>query len=964
VNDESKFAQPKDPRGEAALREYLEQDDRGEPLDREEFLARHALIADQLRSFIAAEDQLRSFIDAKDPVRNLAATATPLDRAQDSTKSFVAHAHETIVPRLPGKRATEAMGAGLSGRFGRYTIIRALGKGAMGTVYLAEDTQIERLVALKTPHFNEDPTGEQMERFIREARAAGNLRHPHICPIYDFGQIDGRHFITMAYIEGRPLSEFIQPDNQQAERQVLLLVRKLAMALQEAHDHGVVHRDLKPANIMVDKKGDPIIMDFGLAQQTRRNEDVRLTQTGNILGTPAFMSPEQVEGEPEKIGPPTDQYSLGVILYELLTGELPFRGSVMAVMGQILTKEPSPPSELRHNLDPRIEAVCLKMMAKNPSERFASMKGAADEIAAILKSPSAKSIATAKSTSFSAPSTGPTGAQSSSDRMPAAGPSQASKSLKRRALTESKLEPLDELARLATEPGPNWSRNVQDKYFGSAKRGAARIGPLRHFRQAWNQGGWISWSVLALGLVAFGVATAVVVINWGKTAVVIDIKDPGVEVAVRGTTLTITGPDTQSVKVAAGDQELTITCAGLETITKSFSLKAGDKKTITVSIVDSQIVARLEGEILPLTADHQQRTSSTPAGSASKPLLLQNSLPQRTEPPIVEQEQSAIRILHGHAAPVKHLLFTPDGSRIVSASNSNHNELRGGTNFNDPGTDNTVRVWHVGSGKQIRKFSVKEGIGYGPQGIALSPDGRLVAACTSWDWGRSYTQPRVFVWDIASATRRYHFALRGDRAMRAVGFSPDGATLYALRDGRGVHSWSMLDGQESGTIELKKQHPAATPFATTFTSGCRHVLGGLWSGGVRLWDRETGMEERTFEGHTKVPSAVALSPDGTRILSSAGDFSVRMWETESGRQVFCMDNLDSIVSCVAFSPDGRCFMTGAEDGMVRVFEVATQKERGRFSGHTAKVNCVAYSPDGRLAASSSNDTTIHLWQLP
>ena len=121
---------------------------------------------------------------------------------------------------------------------------------------------------------------------------------------------------------------------------------------------------------MVDKKGEPIIMDFGLAQQTRPNEDVRLTQTGNILGTPAFMSPEQVEGEPEKIGPPSDQYSLGVILYELLTGQLPFRGSVMAVMGQILTKEPSPPSQLRPDLDARIEAVCLKMMAKNPAERF------------------------------------------------------------------------------------------------------------------------------------------------------------------------------------------------------------------------------------------------------------------------------------------------------------------------------------------------------------------------------------------------------------------------------------------------------------------------------------------------------------------------------------------------------------------------------------------------------------------
>jgi serine/threonine protein kinase len=383
VNDQSKSAEPKDPRVEAALRDYLERVDRGESVDREEFLAKHTLIAEQLRSFIAAEEDLRKLAAA--------GVETPQDRARDSTKSFVGQGQETVVPQLMGKRNVSSGTRGLEGRFGRYRIIRALGKGAMGTVYLAEDTQIERQVDLKTPHFTEDPTGEQLERFFREARAAGNLRHPNICPIHDFGQIDGRHFITMAYIEGRPLSAFIQPDNQQAERQILLLVRKLASALQEAHDHGVVHRDLKPANIMVDKKGEPIIMDFGLAQQTRPNEDVRLTQTGNILGTPAFMSPEQVDGNPEKIGPPTDQYGLGVILYELLTGELPFRGSIAAVMGQILVKEPSPPSQLRPDLDPRIEAVCLKMMAKNPAERFRSLKAAADEISSILKSPAERS---------------------------------------------------------------------------------------------------------------------------------------------------------------------------------------------------------------------------------------------------------------------------------------------------------------------------------------------------------------------------------------------------------------------------------------------------------------------------------------------------------------------------------------------------------------------------------------------
>jgi formylglycine-generating enzyme required for sulfatase activity/serine/threonine protein kinase len=650
LSDRSKQAESKDLQVQAALREYLDGVDRGEPVDREKFLARHAPIAEQLRSFIAAEEDVRKLAAAR--------AETPREPADDSTRSFAERGQETVVPRSTAKKN---VAHGLEGRFGRYRIIRALGKGAMGAVYLAEDTQIERQVALKTPHFTEDPTGEQMERFFREARAAGNLRHPHICPIYDFGQIDGRHFITMAYIEGRPLSDFIQPDNQQPERQILVLVRKLALALQEAHDQGVVHRDLKPANIMVDKKGEPIIMDFGLAQQTRPNEDVRLTQTGNIVGTPAFMSPEQVEGGPDKIGPPTDQYSLDVILYELLTGDLPFRGSIMAVMAQILAKDPAPPSQRRPDLDARVEAVCLKMMAKNSAERFRSLKVAADEISSILKSPGAKVASKEKPASAPAPA---------DDRTRASvGASQVLKSLKQKALSEQDLESLEELARkcysrrdfeqvaqiiervpekhrnaalkslleksrnkadeisfllcdideavrlndrakalkkaddlLKIKPGHHRAREIQEKFAGYGAGGAARIGLREQFTKLWNEGGWIPWSALAFGLACFGIVTGVIFMYLRGTAITIDVRAPDVDVAVKGSKITIIGPRRQTIQVEPGEQELTIRHRDLELVSKTFSLKSGQKKTVTIAIVDSNIVAESNGETLPLTS--------------------------------------------------------------------------------------------------------------------------------------------------------------------------------------------------------------------------------------------------------------------------------------------------------------------------------------------------------------------------
>ena len=255
-------------------------------------------------------------------------------------------------------------------RFGRYEVQKELGRGQMGAVYLALDTELDRRVALKVARTSASGSAKLLKRMEIEARSAAKVDHPQICKVYDTGEIDGIRFIALQYIEGENLKQYLKREGRKREpKEAVRLVLQMLHALEAAHDQGVIHRDLKPENVMLNKNNEPVIMDFGLARTTIASSNAGLTQ-GMIVGTAAYMSPEQAAGKAEGIDHRSDLYAVGVMLFEMLTGEWPFNGGAIEVIGKKCVQEPPSPLSINPKLNSQLAAVCHKMIAKQKGDRY------------------------------------------------------------------------------------------------------------------------------------------------------------------------------------------------------------------------------------------------------------------------------------------------------------------------------------------------------------------------------------------------------------------------------------------------------------------------------------------------------------------------------------------------------------------------------------------------------------------
>jgi serine/threonine protein kinase len=277
---------------------------------------------------------------------------------------------------------------------GRFRLLTRVGQGGYGSVWRARDTQLQRDVALKIPHAGLLDSSDYLERIQREARAAAQLRHPGIVRLYEVATLAEMPVLVSDFIEGVPLKDLIEI-KRLGFPEAAALVAEVAEALHYAHGRGLIHRDIKPGNIMMEfarpedatttprSVGRPIVVDFGLA--LREEAEIVMTLEGQIIGTPAYMSPEQAAGQGHRVDRRSDVYSLGVVLYQLLCGELPFRGSKAMLVHQVLHEDPRPPRRVNDKIPRDLETICLKAMAKEPGRRYAMAGELAEDLRRFLR---------------------------------------------------------------------------------------------------------------------------------------------------------------------------------------------------------------------------------------------------------------------------------------------------------------------------------------------------------------------------------------------------------------------------------------------------------------------------------------------------------------------------------------------------------------------------------------------------
>jgi WD40 repeat protein len=879
-----------------------------------------------------------------------------------------------------------------------YELFGELGRGAMGVVYRARQTALKRLVALKMLHPGEGTSGQLLERFRREAEAVARLHHPNIVQVYEVGEHDGQPYLALELVEGGSLAAKLR-ESLPEPKAAAALVEKLARAMHAAHQRQVVHRDLKPANVLLTADGEPKITDFGLAKQL--DADAGLTHPGAVMGTPSYMAREQAEGRLSEVGPLSDQYSLGAILYEMLTGRPPFRAATVAqTLRQVVEEEPVPPRRLNPTVPRDLETVCLKCLQKEPLRRYGSAAELAEDLRRFRQHepirarpvgmgervikwvrrkplPAALWFSVIVITLVGAAGTGTqyfkvleqkTQLQQESLGKDLAIEAEAEESrLKGIALAEKEEE--SRLKGIALE---NEKKAV--KQATEAKKTAQE--QLHRYRCA-----AIDRQFFELANVYRQNAARAQEMLQDTAAFPLDLRDFAWGLYYRWSRrdrLTIPSyaprllPDGRTL-ICGGYKSPNAFGPVEEPVVRLIDLATG--QTLTPPWGDE--VSKPEPAVVAATADG--KTLAWPRlNLAHLPIRLWDRGSGRKE----DFAETRFQTIDGMA-------FTPDGKRLVAW---------GTRDLVKNPVPHTLIAWEVPAGKGPVSAELPGTI----TSVAFSPDSRWVAVVVSKQLPMALTEAVVLLWDPSAggAPRALGSPTTGLAILRTIHFSDDGKSLVTVRMDGVVTVWDTAGGKEKQSVStgmtganvvafapgaravaltsndetafwgLTGNAPLRTSpamftipegvWAVTYSPDGKLLAWGGRNGGLKLRAADDGRVLDTLDDSLHVDS-VAFTPDGRRLITGCGTAGIKVWDVypdEGGR---ALAGHGHVVTAVAFGPDGSALASGSLDHTAKLWDPRTGRERATFVGHADAVTAVGLSGDGTLLASASRDGTVRLW---
>ncbi len=893
-------------------------------------------------------------------------------------------------------QALDASTGPIAKHIGPYKLLQQIGEGGMGTVWMAlQEHPVRRRVALKLIR-GEVGSKDATARFEAERQALAMMDHHNIAKVLDAGTTpSGSPYFVMELIKGIPITHYCDK-NQLSIRERLELLIPVCMAVQHAHQKGIIHRDLKPSNVLVtlsDGKPLPKVIDFGLAkaleQQTKLTDKSMLTEFGQVVGTVQYMSPEQAEMSPLDVDTRTDVYSLGVVLYELLTGTTPLdketlgKNALLQVLAMIREVEPPRPSarlsssgdaitrvskqrqiapaKLQQILRGELDWVVMKALEKDRTRRYETASSLADDIQNYLDGNAVEARPTSsvyrlqkvvrkhKAAFLSAATflflliagligTGAMwlrASQAKTDTKLALTDVQTQRlaavaeSVKAKAAEEKAMKEAD-IARAAEER----ERSARERMEAEKERAEATSARSKFFLATAR---WDANRFADANRLLYQIPEKYRHVEWGFA----NREHQGGYATCYGHRDAINGvcfsPDGKRIASASDDMAIKIWDASSGDELKTFQGHTWPVNCVTFSPDGRQIASGSDDGTVKIWEASSGKVLRTLIAGSNDGMIKPWDRSQLAS----NLEEFKTREQVGRWA-VNCVSFSPDGQRIVSGS-----------------ADKMVKLWDANTGEELKTF---KGHSLSVQCVSFSPAGNQIVSGSGEGYISNVRKTDgIKIWD-ASTGEELRTLLGHAEAIMYVSFSPDGALIASASDDKTIKLWDVVSGEELRTLQGHENGVLTlrfSPDGKQVASGCG-VCAKLWNVLFGYMIKEL----KEFNGRTNGISCICFSPDGARLASGGYDNEIKLWDATASEGNFrAWTGHEQRVSSVSISPNGAQIASASQDQTVKLWDAASGEHLGTFKGHADTVNSVSFSPDGASIVTGSSDKTMKVWDV-